>query len=100
MIRTPVFKNSLLALSAVLMSGACAISFSGLNVFLKKESSVSYEGLHVIAYMALYSSVLWVPFFIFYIWPKAQVNPLNKAVSSIPFFVMACFICYLFFCSG
>ncbi len=85
---------------SLLMAIACYFSFSGLYVYLMKEGQNYYEGGHVIAYMALYSGILWVPFIYYYVWPKVLIRKGVKVIFGTPYLVMAIFVIFLLYKGG
>ena len=70
---------------SVLMLIPCYISITGIQVFFDSKNPVNYEGLEVVAYMVLYSTILWLPYFLVLLVFRKKVNRKAAALSSLPF---------------
>ncbi|WCN11271.1 hypothetical protein [Marinomonas mediterranea] len=52
----------LLVVLALLMLFPLYVSITGIRVYYESGNPVNYEGLEIVAYMLLYSAVLWLPY--------------------------------------
>lgn len=64
------------------------LSMSGLLSYRDITNPQRHEGLHIVAYMTIFSPVLWIPYLGLHIakWKALRVSLL--AITSIPFFAM------------
>jgi len=69
-------------------------SVSGLMAYLDVESPSRNEGLHIIAYMAVFSVVLWAPYLLLVCFKWAQLNARIIGLTSLPFVVMSALTIY------
>jgi hypothetical protein len=69
-------------------------SLSGLMGYLDVESPSRKEGLHIIAYMAVFSVVLWAPYLLLIFFKWAQLNAKIIALTSLPFVLMSALTLY------
>jgi len=70
---------------SALMLFPCYISVTGIQVFFDRNNPVNHEGLEIVAYMVLYSSILWLPYLFLLLVFRRKVNRKAAAVSSLPF---------------
>ena len=61
---------------------------SGLLSYTDLTNPLRHEGLHIVAYMTIFSSLLWIPYLGLHIakWKALRVS--FQAITSIPFFAM------------
>jgi len=69
---------------ALIMCLPVYVAISGFIAFLDKSNPVYYEGLHVIGYMFIFSSVIWVPYLILNASKWRRINSKVQAVTFIP----------------
>ncbi|WP_339075297.1 hypothetical protein [Teredinibacter turnerae] len=70
---------------ASLMLFPLYISLAGARVYYDSENPVNHEGLEIVAYMLLYSGVLWMPYLMISVIFFSRVGKTILAISLIPF---------------
>ncbi|GAA4501450.1 hypothetical protein [Pseudaeromonas paramecii] len=69
---------------AVIMCLPVCVAISGGVAFLDKSNPVYYEGLHVVGYMVILSSVIWIPYLILSALKWKKISSKVQAVTFIP----------------
>jgi len=89
------FHEFVLGFSAFAMTIACIVALYGVNMLFNSSNKLGFEGWYLIGYSVLYSSVLWLPAFIYLAWPKPELPRAFRYICSVPFLVMVVIISIL-----
>ncbi|MFM2479526.1 hypothetical protein [Celerinatantimonas sp. MCCC 1A17872] len=73
------------------------VAIKGVLVYLDLTNPVNYEGLHIVGFVLLYSSVVWLPFTVVCIFKWADISNLVLCLSGVPFIVFAMIVVFSFF---
>ena len=79
---------------AALMLFPCWFAASGTLHFMTSNSPTKNEGLHVVAYMAVYSSVLWLPYIVSLPILWRRLNGTVILITALPFLFMVVITTY------
>ena len=66
-------------------------------LYLDLTNPVNYEGLHVVGFMILYSSVVWISFIAVCIFKWCDISNMVLSLSSIPFIVFSFIVVFYYF---
>ncbi|MDP5138662.1 hypothetical protein ORJ04_22195 [Rheinheimera baltica] len=72
------------------------ISITGMRIYYDSGNPVNHEGLEIVAYMLLYSSVLWLPYLVVSVIFFNRVGKSILAGSSVPFLATGFIALWLF----